>query len=83
MLKFNASRFSCDFFSFFLFLLFNFSNLLLHANHTVCTANVPEMITEDYLSDMEEGIILQIFLLTFCVSVSNFFTLFSHICAFL
>lgn len=32
------------------------SNPVLHPNHTVHKANVPEMITEDYLSDVEEGI---------------------------
>ena len=35
-----------------------FSNLLLHPNHTVCKANMPEMITEDYISDVEEGIFI-------------------------
>lgn len=44
---------------------------------TVCKANVPEMITEDYLSDMEEGIFPQIFNLHLCVSLT--FTLSFHI----
>lgn len=41
---------------FHLFWFIFYSNLLLHPNHTVYKANVPEMITEDYISDVEEGI---------------------------
>ena len=54
------------FFSIFFFGFPFFSNLLLHPNHTVHKANVPEMITEDYLSDVEEGIFF-IFLHSFAL----------------
>lgn len=56
-LKMCTRHFVVDFSIFFWFPFF-LSNLLLHPNHTVCKANVPEMITEDYISDVEEGIFI-------------------------
>lgn len=72
LLKMCTHHFVVDFSIFFWFPFF-LSNLLLHPNHTVCKANVPEMITEDYISDVEEGIF--IFLHFFICSFASFMLL--------
>lgn len=75
---FNSCRyiFSFDvltaFFHIFWFSYFS-SNLLLHPNHTVFKANVPEMITEDYISDVEEGIFIHIYFYFLLINLHFFF----------
>lgn len=62
------------------FLVLFFSPLTFCSTHTVCKANVPEMITEDYISDVEEGISHLFLLASLCMSVPDLSALISFPC---